>query len=126
MRAVALPVAFQLRLMDHLGVAPELTGCVACGNADLAGSTTLSPRRGGLVCRRCRAAEGGRRLGSDTVAFLREAAFGELTGSLTAAVPPGKRTVLEARAALDAMLEYHHHGHPGTMRSRKFLDDLWR
>ena len=126
MRAVALPVAFQLRLMDHLGVAPELTGCVACGNTDLEGSTALSPRRGGLVCRRCRAAEGGRRLGADTVAFLREAAFGELTATLTAPVPPGKATVLEARAALDAMLEYHHHGHPGTMRSRKFLDDLWR
>jgi DNA repair protein RecO (recombination protein O) len=125
-RAVALAVAFQLHLMDHLGISPELTGCVACGAADLEGSTSLSPRRGGLVCRKCRAAEGGRRLGTETVEFLRQAAFGELTAALAAARPPAKGTLLEARAALDALLEYHHHGRPGAMRSRRFLDDLWR
>ena len=70
-----MPVVFQLRLMDKLGVAPELTGCVVCGDADPAPSASLSARRGGLVCRRCRAAEGGRRLGPQTVAFLRTALF---------------------------------------------------
>lgn len=129
-RAVALAVAFQLHLMDHLGIAPELTGCAACGaaggGADRALSSSFSPRLGGLLCGKCRAAEGGRRLGTDTVEFLRQAAFGELTAALAAARPPGKGTLLEARAALDAMLEYHHHGRPGAMRSRRFLDDLWR
>lgn len=125
-RAVGLTVAFQLRLMDHLGIAPELTGCVACGAADLEGSTTLSPRRGGLVCRRCRAAEGGRRLGTESVELLRQWAFGEPTEAIVAARTPARGTLLEARAALDAMLEYHHHGRPAAMRSRKFLDDLWR
>jgi DNA repair protein RecO (recombination protein O) len=126
MRVAGLPVSFQLKLMDHLGIAPELTGCVACGSADLGGSTSLSARRGGLVCRRCRAAEGGRRLGADAVAFLREAAFGDLADAMTSARPPARGAVLEARGALDALLEYHHHGRPGALRSRKFLDDLWR
>jgi len=126
LRAVAMSVAFQAKLMDLLGVAPELTGCVACGSADLGGSNALSPRRGGLVCRRCRAAEGGRRLGADTVAFLRTATFGDVDDVLTAERAPGKGSLSEARAALDAVLEYHHHGRPGAARSRRFLDDLWR
>ncbi len=126
LRAVAVPVVFQLKLMDFLGIAPELTGCVSCGDTELAGSSSLSPRRGGLLCPRCRAAEGGRRLGAATVDFLRAGLFGELSVSLTAAAPPTTGTILESRAALDALLEYHHHGKPGKLRSRRFLDELWR
>jgi DNA repair protein RecO (recombination protein O) len=126
MRAAALPVVFQLRLMDQLGIAPELTGCVVCGDADPGLSTSLSARRGGLVCRRCRAAEGGRRLGAETVRFLRTAAFDRIEEGMMAPEPPSRGVVLEARAALDAVLEYHHHGKPAALRSRKFLDDLWR
>jgi len=126
LRAVALPVSFQLRLMDLLGIAPELTGCVACGDADLAGTASLSARRGGLLCRRCRAAEGGRRIGADTVAFLRTSLFDRISAGMTAAAPPSRGTILEARGALDAILEYHHHGRPAALRSRRFLDDLWR
>ncbi|MFN8177418.1 MAG: DNA repair protein RecO [bacterium] len=125
-RAAALPIAFQLKLMDILGIAPELTGCVACGNEDLGGSTSLSPRLGGLLCRTCRAAEGGRRLGADAVAFLREALFGELLSTMTSGRPASKAVVMESRGALDALLEYHHHGRPGALRSRRFLDELWR
>jgi len=126
MRAAALPVVFQLRLMDQLGIAPELTGCVVCGDADPDPSASLSARRGGLVCRRCRAAEGGRRLGAETVRFLRTALFDRIEEGMMAPAPPSKGVVLEARAALDAVLEYHHHGKPAALRSRKFLDDLWR
>ncbi len=126
MRAVALPVVFQMKLMDVLGVAPELAECVACGANDLAGSTSLSPRCGGLVCAKCRVAEGGRRLGRDSVAFLREALFGDVGAVMTSAAPPSRAATLEARGALDALLEYHHHGRPGALRSRKFLDELWR
>jgi recombinational DNA repair protein (RecF pathway) len=112
--------------MDSLGIAPELTGCVACGSADLGGSSSLSARRGGLLCPRCRAAEGGRRLGVATVEFLRAGLFGELAGPLTAPAPPSAAVILESRRALDALLEYHHHGQPAGLRSRRFLDDLWR
>jgi len=126
LRAVALPVAFQLKLMDLLGIAPELTGCVACGETDVGASTSLSPGRGGLLCPRCRAAEGGRRLGAGTVAFLRASLFGDPSAVMTAPDPPAKGLVLEARAALDALLQHHHHGRPAAFRSRRFLDELWR
>jgi DNA repair protein RecO (recombination protein O) len=125
LRAVLLPLAFQIKLMDFLGIAPELTGCVACGDTDLGASTTLSARRGGLLCRRCRAAEGGRRLGTETVRFLRTALFGDLPDVMTAPSPPGRALLLESRGALDAVLEYHH-GKPATFRSRAFLDELWK
>lgn len=125
MRAVALPVTFQAKLMDVLGIAPELTGCVACGSTELEESSSLSARRGGLLCRRCRAAEGGRRLGKDTVRFLRASLFGELAGGLTAPRAPTKSLVLESRGALDAVLEYHHGNRP-ALRSLRFLDELWR
>ncbi len=125
MRLAALPVAFQLQLMEELGIAPELTECAACGAADLEGGGALSARRGGLLCRRCRAADGGRPLGVETVEFLRAALFGELSAAFTSARPPSRSVVLEARGALDAMLEFHH-AKPHTLRSRKFLDELWK
>lgn len=126
LRAVALPIAFQLKLMDSLGIAPELTGCVACGDTELGAPTSLSPRRGGLLCPRCRGAEGGRRIGTETLGFLRASLFGELSAVLTAPDPPTRSLVLEARAALDALLAFHHHGQPAALRSRKFLDGLWK
>jgi DNA repair protein RecO (recombination protein O) len=125
LRAVAVPIAFQLRLMDILGIAPELTGCVACGGEDVGGSTSLSARRGGLLCARCRAAEGGRKLAAEAVAFLRSALYGEVGAVLSAPRPPSRGTILESRAALDAVLEYHHAGRP-VLRSQRFLDELWR
>jgi DNA repair protein RecO (recombination protein O) len=125
MRAVALPVVFQIRLMDLLGIAPELTACVACGSADLEGSSSLSARRGGLLCARCRAAEGGRRLGAETVGFLRASLMGELAGVAVAPAPPSTGLVMESRTALDAVLEYHH-GHRVALRSQRFLDELWK
>ena len=125
LRAVGLPVVFQLKLMDILGIAPELTGCVSCGDTQLDGSSSLSARRGGLLCPRCRAAEGGRRLGSGALGFLRAGLYGELSEPLTAAARPAA-VILEARGALDALLEYHHHGQPAGLKSRRFLDGLWR
>jgi recombinational DNA repair protein (RecF pathway) len=126
LRAVAFPVVFQLKLMDCLGVAPELTGCVGCGAADAGAGASLSARRGGLLCGRCRAAEGGRRLGPETLAFLRSALFGALDGVMASPGPPAPSVILESRGALDAVLEFHHHGRPSALRSRRFLDDLWK
>ena len=125
LRAVAVPVAFQSKVMDALGIAPELTGCVACRETELGDSQSLSARRGGLLCRRCHAAEGGRRLGRGTVQFLRASLFGDVSAVLTAPQPPSRGVILESRAALDAVLEYHHGSRP-ALRSMKFLDELWR
>jgi len=125
LRVVALPVAFQLKLMDEIGVAPQIAECAVCGTTDIGSSSSLSARRGGLLCKRCRAAEGGRSLGAESVDFLRSALFGELSQSLTAARPPSRAVILETRAALDAVLEFHH-AKPTTLRSRKFLDELWK
>ncbi|HET9888416.1 MAG TPA: DNA repair protein RecO [bacterium] len=125
LRAVAFPVAFQLKLMDEMGVAPEMAECASCGTSDIGNSAALSARRGGILCKRCRAAEGGRSLGAETVDFLRSALYGELSQAFTAARPPSRTVVLEARGALDAVLEFHH-GKPAMLRSRKFLDELWK
>lgn len=48
-----------LRLLDALGVAPELDGCARCGSPLgsrplRAGRATLSPHAGGLLCSACR------------------------------------------------------------------------
>lgn len=125
MRAAAFPVAYQLKLMDLLGIAPELTECASCAAHDLGQSASLSARRGGLLCGACRAAEGGRHLGIETVEFLRVSLFAELPRSLSTSEAPSRAIVMEARGALDAILEFHH-AKPQTLRSRKFLDDLWK
>jgi DNA repair protein RecO (recombination protein O) len=117
LRAVALPVAFQMKLMDVLGIAPELTGCVVCGNEDLGGSTSLSASRGGSCARDAagRAADVSAPGGGVPA-----------RGALRGVVPsdddaaPRKVVVMESRAALDALLEYHHHGRPGALKSRRF------
>jgi DNA repair protein RecO (recombination protein O) len=125
LRAAAFPVTFQLKLMDVLGIAPEITECAACGLADVGTSVSMSARRGGLLCKRCRAAEGGRPLGIETLEFVREALFGELSAAFTSLRPAPRTVVLEARGALDAVLEFHH-AKPQSLRSRKFLDELWK
>ncbi|MDQ2818636.1 MAG: DNA repair protein RecO [Candidatus Eremiobacteraeota bacterium] len=57
----SLMPAVDLRLLDALGLAPELDACTLCatqlGNRPLAGGRVLlSAESGGLVCRRCSAA----------------------------------------------------------------------
>jgi DNA repair protein RecO (recombination protein O) len=125
MRAVAFPVAYQMKLMDRLGLSPELSSCVGCGDPELS-TASLSARRGGLLCQRCRSSEGGRYLGSASLEFLRRSRSGELAAVMTSSVAPTKGVVLESRAALDSVLEYHHHVKTSWLRSRKFLDGLWR
>ena len=49
--------AFELRLLFELGVSPELTRCVECGEADemalARAGTVASPHKGGLLCSSC-------------------------------------------------------------------------
>ena len=46
---------YELKLLDCIGLAPELSGCVRCG--DVAEIDYLSPAEGGLLCRSCKRAE---------------------------------------------------------------------
>lgn len=65
---------FELRLLDLLGVAPQLTGCPLCGGQVKASShpPTLSPAGGGIICGTCaRTQPLTRRVSPDIVAILR-------------------------------------------------------
>lgn len=44
--------AYELKLLNYIGFAPELSGCVRCG--DVAQVDYLSPSAGGLLCPSCR------------------------------------------------------------------------
>jgi DNA repair protein RecO (recombination protein O) len=124
-RAAALPVAFQAHVMATLGIAPELMVCVECGGDGLGDRVSLSARRGGVLCRQCRDAEGGRRLGAEAVSLLRGSILADLSFVVAAPRGPSEAAVLEARTALDGVLAYHH-GRPSSFRARAFLDPLWR
>jgi DNA repair protein RecO (recombination protein O) len=47
--------AFELKLLDVVGLAPALDRCAACGDAPVGEVHTVDPGRGGIVCPRCAA-----------------------------------------------------------------------
>ncbi len=53
-RGAALLVAFELKLLHVVGIAPQLSACVRCGD-EAAGISAFSAGDGGVVCRGCRA-----------------------------------------------------------------------
>lgn len=77
--AVGVPIDklaryFEYWLLRLQGVYPSVNVCHACG-ADLsARGARISPREGGLVCRRCRPSSEGKDLSPSAIAFLRAAA----------------------------------------------------
>ena len=48
-------IGFKLKLMQHLGYAPELDNCSVCNNIDGTGASNklFCPDSGGIVCERC-------------------------------------------------------------------------
>jgi DNA repair protein RecO (recombination protein O) len=54
-RGSAMLVAFQLKLLHVIGIAPQLAACVRCGDEG-AGISAFSAADGGVVCRGCRTA----------------------------------------------------------------------
>ena len=50
---------FELKLMNLLGYAPQLSGCVSCGKEIALARPSFSISLGGLVCGRCRPRAGG-------------------------------------------------------------------
>lgn len=109
--------AFELRLLEEIGLRPMLDGCVSCGGA----ADLVDPTRGGLVCSRCAA--------GTTLRLLPAAARERLlelraAGSLAAAAAlPAAPTEIEeaARTAMHALVEAHL---PRPARSVEFLKKL--
>ncbi len=123
--ALAL-VAFDLRFLQNLGLAPALRDCAACGGpAPPAGGrgreVAFSPGAGGRLCARCagEARASGRRVGALPVNVMRiaqsvlEAEPGHL-GRFQ--VQP--RLLAEVRAFVQRFLEYHLETRPRTRRRR--------
>ncbi len=115
--------AFELRLLDELGLGPALDRCVGCDTEAPAAldRAIVDAGRGGLLCLSCAAPARG------TVRALPPAARARLllirAGSLgdAAARPPAPDTEAPAREALHALLAAHL---TGPIRSLEFLRKL--
>jgi DNA repair protein RecO (recombination protein O) len=96
---------FELRLLAHLGLQPELDVCVACGAEVGEPGTALDGVRGGAVCPACAAP------GPGVVAVSREALALLRTArdapGLAQAPPDGGPGAADARDAMLAMLLAH-------------------
>jgi DNA repair protein RecO (recombination protein O) len=109
---------FELRLLDGLGLRPQLDACVACGSDELgAPGDVLDVRRGGVVCAHCHGH--GRPLGDEVRRALVAAQALDLEAApgfhLAAAVNAG------AREALGAIV-IDHVGRP--LKSLEFIAKL--
>ncbi len=95
----ALLTRFELRLLDVLGLLPELRTCVRCGGG-LEHEAWLDPASGGLVCPACHTGGDAGRLVS-----------GEIENLRGLAAPRGARAALMAAPgvarAVDALVTYH-------------------
>jgi len=111
----ALLARFELRLLDLLGILPEMDACVRCGNALQDGADAwLDPSAGGLVCGGCHSGGDAGRLHA-----------GELANLRALAAPRGARAALHATPvvarAVDALVTYHL---GKRAKSSSFLDEL--
>lgn len=116
--------AFELRLLDELGLRPMLERCVSCGAEDAAtlDRVVVDAGRGGVVCVRCGAGAASLRL-LPTAARLRLLALrGAATLDDAARADPAAAEVEDAaRAAMHALIEVHL---TRPMRSLEFLKKL--
>lgn len=97
----ALLTRFELRLLDLLGILPELGACVRCG-ASLhdASDGWLDPASGGLLCGACHTGGDAGRLDTRELANLRALAAPRGAGAVVVAEPAVAR-------AVDALVTYH-------------------
>jgi DNA repair protein RecO (recombination protein O) len=63
---------FELKLFTHLGYGPEVDTCVSCGVEVEGGEAGFSPQEGGILCSRCRQANGGGALVPGAVQAMRD------------------------------------------------------
>jgi DNA repair protein RecO (recombination protein O) len=92
-------LAFRLKLLLAVGIAPQLSACASCGEADhLSG---FSGAAGGVVCTACEA--GSFRLDESAHAFLVQA----LGSPLAQAPAAGQRALAQADRAIRETAEHH-------------------
>jgi DNA repair protein RecO (recombination protein O) len=92
-------LAFRLKLLVAAGLAPQLSSCAVCGEADhLVG---FSGAAGGVVCTACEA--GAFPLGEEAHRFL----TGALTAPLAQAPDASERALRQAERAIGETLEHH-------------------
>lgn len=105
--------AFELQLTALSGYCPLLTNCTTCGAGDVG---AFSPRRGGVVCSRCRRG-GDLDCQAGTLALARQLLRTPLSG--IAPLRAGTRQKQELDRAMAAFLAYH----PGlgAVKSRRLL-----
>ena len=109
---------FELRLLDALGLKPQLEACVACGSVELgAAGDVLDVRRGGVVCAHCHGH--GRPLVDDVRRALVDAQALDLHGAAAFALPAAVNA--GAREALGAII-VDHVGRP--LKSLEFIAKL--
>jgi DNA repair protein RecO (recombination protein O) len=109
---------FELRLLDALGLRPQLEACVACGTEDLGSpGDVLDVRRGGVVCAHCHGH--GRPLVDDVRRALVDAQALDLHGAAAFALAPSVN--VGAREALGAII-LDHVGRP--LKSLEFIAKL--
>ena len=106
---------FELRLLDLLGILPELDACVRCGTALRDGADAwLDPSSGGLVCGTCHSGGDAGRLPAAELKNLRALAAPRGAGAALHATPSVAR-------AVDALVTYHL---GKRAKSASFLEEL--
>ena len=109
---------FELRLLDALGLRPQLEACVACGSDELGAiGDVLDVRRGGVVCAHCHGH--GRPLVDDVRRALVDAQALDLHAAAAFALAPAVNA--GAREALGAII-IDHVGRP--LKSLEFIAKL--
>ena len=94
---------FEFLLLERLGLAPELSGCVSCG-AKIENGAAFSAEAGGLLCGNCAPQTGG------SMVIPKEGI--EAMRKLASEAGPGRSEISHSifrplRSALDAWLAYH-------------------
>ena len=113
-------LAWDLRLMESLGLAPHLGDCVACGMELTGRQQVFHGPSGGLLCPTHAAAQSNLvPVEAAAIALVEALMAGELPGRETAA-GAGRR---EARALADAHLRWHL---SAELKSRRVLEQLSR
>jgi recombinational DNA repair protein (RecF pathway) len=123
--------AFEIAVLDLVGLGPTLDRCAACGRADdyaLDRGAVLDPGRGGAVCSACAPGSRGggvRPLPAGARALLSGARAAASAGGL-AAVDLAARDPGDAADARGAMLALVHHHLGKQLRTLEFLDKMNR